>query len=180
MKILICTNFFEKRTNGTALFPNFMLKANEMYATHEIRVVTPDATQSYDKVIKVVFEYPPIVHAFYSLLCNFSYYKALKKIYKTYPFDIVVFNNTASGLWSKWFLPSHIKVLGLIHDDTSLNSSRFNHLAFRHQVIGYMIKWLEEVAIKNFDTILSVSKHIENVILKKFKNGGIPRCVLAI
>lgn len=169
MKILICTNTFEKRTNGTAHFPNLALKINELYSLHEIRVVTPDAAQSYDKVIKVVFNYPRIFHAFYTLLCNLSYYKALKKIQKDYNFDIVVFNHAANGVWSKWFLPPSIKVFGLIHDDTSLKMRSFNYESFRHRAISYLKKGLEIRAIKDLDIIFCPSTYIQDMLLQKFK-----------
>lgn len=169
MKILICTNTFQKRTNGTALFPNLMLKINEISLFHEIRIVTPDTVQSYDKVIKMVFKYPRILHAFYILLCNFSYYKVLKKIRKTYDFDILVFNHAANGIWSKWFFPPSIKIIGLIHDDTSLKIHKFNFESLRHRAISYLKRCLEIIAIKDLDIILCPSIHVQNMLLHKFK-----------
>jgi colanic acid/amylovoran biosynthesis glycosyltransferase len=169
MKILICTGFFEKRTNGTALFPNFALKINELYPQHEVRVVTPDVSQSYDKVFKVEFKYPRPVHAFYSLLTNFSYYKVLKKIQKEYDFDLVVFNHAASGVWSRWFLPKRIKVMGIIHDDNSIRMQRINHESLPRYLINLIKKWLEIKSIKIFDTTLYPSDFIRNLVLSKIK-----------
>jgi colanic acid/amylovoran biosynthesis glycosyltransferase len=169
MKILICTSFLEQRVNGTALFPNFALKINELYPQHEVRVLTDDASQSYDKVFRVEFKYPRPIQAFYSLLTNFSYYKALKKIQKEYDFDIVVFNHSASGVWTRWFLPKRIKVLGFIHDDDSLKLKKENHLKKRHYVIQLIKKHLEFLAIRYFNGLLCPSNYIKDILIKDFK-----------
>jgi colanic acid/amylovoran biosynthesis glycosyltransferase len=169
MKILICTSSFEKRTNGTAHFPNFALKINELYPQHEVRVVTDDVSQSYDKVFKVEFNYPRPVHSLYSLLTNFSCYKALKRIQKEYDFDIVVYNHAASGVWSRWFLPKRVKVIGFIHDENSLRFQKQNHAKKRHYIIHLIKKYLEKSAIKNFDLILCPSKHIRKKLITEFE-----------
>jgi colanic acid/amylovoran biosynthesis glycosyltransferase len=169
MKILICTSFFEKRTNGTALFPNFALKINDLYPKHEVRIVTPDVSQSYDKVFKVEFKYPRPFHAFYTFLCNFSFYKAIKKIQKEYDFDVVVFNHASNGVWSRWFLEKKIKVTGIIHDDDSIKMMRSNHESFPRFIINLIKKKLEIKAIKDFDLTLYPSLFIQNLVLDKIK-----------
>jgi colanic acid/amylovoran biosynthesis glycosyltransferase len=178
MKILICTSFFEKRTNGTALFPNFALKINELYPEHEVRVVTTDAVQSYDKVIKVTFNYPRPVHAFYVFLSNFSFYNAVKKIKKEYDFDIVLFNHAASGVWSKWFLPKNVKVMGFIHDDLSLKANRVNYEKYRQYLIYRTRKYLEIIAINRFDKILCASKYTEKLVAQFVKNNAVESTTL--
>jgi colanic acid/amylovoran biosynthesis glycosyltransferase len=171
MKILICTSFFEKRTNGTALFPNFALKINDLYPQHEVRVVTHDVSQSYDKVFRVEFKYPRPIHAFYTLLSNFSFYRAIKKIKKEYDFDIVVFNHAASGVWSKWLLPENVKVMGLIHDDLSLRANRSDYKKYRQYLIYRTRKYLEIIAINRFDKILCASEYTKRLVVRYLKNN---------
>ena len=165
MKILICTRYFETRSNGASLFPNLVLKINELYPQHEVRVLTTDARQSYDKVIKVSFKYPRIVLSFYTLLNNFGYYRALKKVKKDFDFDILIFNEAGAGVWSKLFLSKKIKIMGMIHDGDSMMYELHDYLKTKHFLINWVKSKLEIRAIKNLDVILCPSNFIKNLIL---------------
>jgi colanic acid/amylovoran biosynthesis glycosyltransferase len=169
MKILICTDSFERRTNGTALFPNFALKINELYPQHEVRILTPDVSQSYDKVFKIEFIKPFIVRFFDPLLRNINHFNALQKIRKLYAFDIVIFNNAADGVFYNLLPHPKNKVIGLIHDDDSLRLNFNNRFTY---IFGYWIrKRLEKNAIRKFDNIICVSNYIRRIILtERVKN----------
>ena len=116
MKIIFCANSYQSRIVGPAVLTEMLLKINDWYPQHEIRILTEDVAQSSEKIYKLTTNYPRPIHALDIFLRNFSYKNALKRIYKDYPFDIVVFGYASFGIVTKHWLPPSVKVIGFIND----------------------------------------------------------------
>ena len=89
MKILFCANQFQTRIVGPSVLAEMLMTINDCYSQHEIRVLTEDVLENSDKVYKMTTHYPNTLQAVDFVFRNFSYLKHLKKIHKTYPFDVV-------------------------------------------------------------------------------------------
>ncbi len=168
MKIIVCTNFFDTISNGTAQFPHQMLKLEKHFPNqHEVVILGDDIKVETAKHIYVPFKFPRPVHAFYAVLRNWDYYRALKKYLKTHDADVIVFNDAKSGVFSRWFLPKKIKIIGRIHNDNCLIINRNNYKKKRHYYLEYVKRFFENRAIERFDALVGETNHICQLVNHK-------------
>ena len=129
MKILFCTNTFENVVNGPSKFAKNLLEINRRYSHAEIRILTEDiAVESlsfYDnKVFRLDLKLNFWNRPWGFIYRMFPYYNACRTLREIYNFDIVVFNNAITGIWSAIKLAK--PVIGMINDDNSVSISRKN------------------------------------------------------
>ncbi len=152
MKILFCTNAFENVTNGPVRFANIILEINELFPNHEVKVVTEDVSEERLEKLKYVYKVkvaiPRLLKPFGQLLRWFIYYRKVKKIEKTYDFDVLVFINSFNGTWAS--LVSKKPTVGMINDEKNM-LSEWQNFALKPL-------WLKRFAFKQFER-LSAQKH---------------------
>ena len=152
MKILFCTNAFENVTNGPVRFANIILEINELFPKHEVRIVTEDVSEKRLEKLKYVYKVkvaiPRLLKPFGQLLRWFIYYRKVKKIEKTYDFDILVFINSFNGTWAS--LVSKKPTVGMINDEKNM-LSEWKNFALKPL-------WFKRFAFKQFER-LSAHKH---------------------
>ncbi|GLU50662.1 glycosyltransferase family 4 protein [Dyadobacter frigoris] len=161
MKILFCTNTFENVVNGPSKFANYLLEINTRYKNFEIRILTEDIAidslaQYENKVFRLDLKLSFFTKTWGFIYRMFPYYKACRDLRAEYEFDIVVFNNAITGIWSA--IKSDKPVIGMINDDTSASISWRNfdgsHRWFRH----FIFKYLEKAAFV-FEAGIVVNSH---------------------
>jgi colanic acid/amylovoran biosynthesis glycosyltransferase len=120
MKILLCTNVFEVVENGPVKFAHLLLRVNDLYPGHEVRILTEDIQQPQPFVHPVGMP----VRWKRSLLSQFArmwlYHQAAMRLRKEYPFDILVYNNALVGFWSAH---RYGNTVAMINDDNNLAAS---------------------------------------------------------
>jgi len=99
IKVLFCTNAFEKVSNGPAKFAHLLLQyAPE--ADMDVRILTEDITSPRPKVYKLPFSIPRIIKPLSQFWRMWKYHQKAMAIRKEFPFDVLVYNNALVGLLS--------------------------------------------------------------------------------
>jgi colanic acid/amylovoran biosynthesis glycosyltransferase len=172
MKILFCTNTFESVLHGPSKFANYLLEINKRYPDTEICILTedisPDALKRYGKT---VFRLDLTLH-FYTKFWGFvyrmfPYYQACRNLQSEFHFDIVVFNNAITGIWSALHLK--IPVVGMINDDNSMTATWSNFDGSRKGLRHVVFHYCEKLACVLEDGIIINSHFLHALILKVYK-----------
>ena len=119
MKVLFCTNAFEKVNNGPAKFAHLLLE-EAGNADLEIRILTEDVTGEAASVYKLYLNIPRLFKPVGQFIRMWKYHREAMKIRKDYSFDILVYNNAMIGLVSCLFFK---KTVGMINDDNNAFNS---------------------------------------------------------
>jgi glycosyltransferase involved in cell wall biosynthesis len=168
MKILFCTNTFENTVNGPAKFAQQLLQLNECAPGIELHILTEDVslekTSEFVHVLKLSIG--KFTRPWGFVYRMFPYYRSCKELYSSFHYDLVVFNNAITGIWSALCLQQ--PVIGMINDDNNcLNSWRefgFNYQWFKRRVFYY----LEKVACKLQDATLVNSAYLLQLLQAKY------------
>ena len=119
MKILFCTNAFEKVTNGPAKFAHLLLEEGATVGLG-IRILTEDITSGNQSVYKLDLSIPRSFKLFGLFIRMWKYHIAAMKIRKEYEFDLLVYNNAIIGLLSFLFFK---KTIGMVNDYSNATNS---------------------------------------------------------
>lgn len=119
MKVLFCTNAFEKVSNGPAKFAHLLLSGAKE-AGFEVQILTDDITNGTEFVHKITIALPRLFKWSSQFVRMWKYHRKAMELRKTYPFDIIVYNNALVGLIS--FI-SFKRTVGMINDYTTASSS---------------------------------------------------------
>ncbi len=169
MKIIFCANHYQSRIVGPAILTEMLLKINDWYPQHEIRILTEDVAESSEKIYKLTTNYPRPIHALDIFLRNFSYKNALKSIYKEYPFDVVVFGYASFGVATKHWLPPSVKVVGFINDYFRLKAN-LRHFEWSKDWLFYFItRQVERYAVFKLNKIIACSHYLSRYLMEEYK-----------
>ena len=169
MKIIFCANSYQSRIVGPAILTEMLLKINDWYPEHEIRILTEDVVESSEKIYKLTTNYPRPIHALDIFLRNFSYKNALKSIYKDYPFDVVVFGYASFGVATKHWLPPSVKVIGFINDYFRLKASLKNFKLSKQWIYHFITRQVERYTVFKLDKIIACSHYLSKYLIKEYK-----------
>lgn len=165
MKILFCTNTFKNVVNGPAKFANDLLEINRLYMGAEIRILTEDmaldsthANQTF--IFHLNLKLNRVTRPWGFIYRMFPYYKACLDIQQSFPFDVVVFNNAITGIWSAIKLKK--PVLGMINDDTSISTTLDNFQKSRKWLRHFVFRILEKIACNVMKGIIVNSRFLHN------------------
>ncbi|GHB83293.1 glycosyltransferase family 4 protein [Persicitalea jodogahamensis] len=168
MKILFCTNVFEVVENGPVKFANLLLRINDLYPEHELRILTEDIVEPRPNVHKVV------ISDFWksSLLSQFirmtAYHRAAMQLREAFPFDVLVYNNALVGLWSAYRFR---KTIGMVNDDNNLTAS-WRHLGIsRMGVKRHVFRFMEKAVVWQAEKIIVNSDYLKGRVSRIY---GIP------
>lgn len=170
MKILLCSSTFQNITHGPAKFAQLLLQINQLFPAHELRVLTKDiAAEIPERVYKVSWSYPRGIGLFWPYLDNFQYHRAIQRIRKEYPFEVLLFNNALVGVWSKWRKSSGVTIVGMLNDDDYL-SARLRHFQWRKKWwIDFHRKPLERLATHTLDAVITNSKYLQRYVVEEYR-----------
>ena len=112
MKVLFCTNAFEKVSNGPAKFAHLILEESENVDL-EIRILTEEIAFESSCVYKLDLKIPKSFRLFGQFIRMWKYHRTAMKIRKEFEFDVLVYNNAMVGLLSFVFFK---KTIGMIND----------------------------------------------------------------
>lgn len=166
MKILFCTNVFEVVENGPVKFANLLLQINERYPEHELHILTEDSTEPRSFVHKV-----PLSRFWKSSpLSQFArmraYHREAMRVRKTFPFDVLVYNNALVGLWSAYHFDATV---GMINDDNNLSAS-WKQLGFSFTGIKPLVfKWVEGLMARKSRNILVNSEYLRESVSRAYR-----------
>ncbi len=126
MKILFCTNTFERAHNGPSRFANYLLEVNGRFPGVELRILTEDVSPAnvgtYGGMVKRLdLKLNQFTRPWGFIYRMFPYYRACRALRAEYAYDIVVFNNAITGIQAARKL--EVPVLGMINDYSSLTIS---------------------------------------------------------
>ena len=142
MKVLFCTNAFEKVANGPAKFAHLLLQEASA-AGFEVKILTEEVSFETSDVYKLHLHVPKPLKLFGQFIRMWRYHKAAMKIRNEYPFDVLVYNNAMIGLISLLFFN---RTIGMINDDNnsvnSLAAVLLNKAKLNKRIIFYYIEYL--------------------------------------
>ena len=169
MKILVVTNIFETTVNGPFYLPHWLLKINDLYPQHEVRIVTDDVSEPSDKIYKIQIKYARHLKKFASVLDNIPFYRACLKIKKEYDYDIVFFNVATLGALASRLLPKNIKIWGVVHTDHYILPDRLNYKSLKaYLYFAYLEHGLERTVLRGFDRVFFCSDYTRLVFARFF------------
>ena len=172
MKILFCTNTFENVLNGPAKFAGYLLKLNRLDANVEIRILTEDIgidSLHTDQIFifRLNLELNRFTKPWGFIYRMFPYYSACRDIRRLFPFDVVIFNNAITGIWSAIQLKT--PVLGMINDDSSIGTSINNFQKSRKWFRHFIFRFMEKLACYCMEGIIVNSRFLQNLVLEAYK-----------
>jgi colanic acid/amylovoran biosynthesis glycosyltransferase len=172
MKILFCTTTFENVLHGPSKFANYVLEINKRYADTEIFILTEDisrdAIKGYEKTVFRLDLKLHIYTRFWGFVYRmFPYYKACRNLQSEFHFDVVVFNNAITGIWSAIHLK--VPVVGMINDDNSMTATWKNYDGSRKGLRHLVFYYLEKLACVLEDGIIVNSHFLHALTLKVYK-----------
>jgi colanic acid/amylovoran biosynthesis glycosyltransferase len=142
LKVLFCTNTFEKVSNGPTKFAHLLLSESKN-ADFEIRVLTEDIASPNSSVYKLRLKISRLFKLFGQFIRMWKYHRVAMKIRKEFEFDVLVYNNAIIGLLSCVFFKNTI---GMINDDSNTSHSLvsvFKRKAkLNKRVVFYYIEYL--------------------------------------
>lgn len=119
MKILFCTNSFEKVSNGPAKFAHLLLDEADV-TDIDVRILTEDIASMTPFVYKLDLKIPKPVRLLGQFIRMWKYHRAAMKIRKKFKFDILVYNNAFIGVLSCIMFK---QTIGMINDDNNASNS---------------------------------------------------------
>jgi glycosyltransferase involved in cell wall biosynthesis len=170
MKVLFCTNAFGNITNGPAKFANLILEVNQLYPEHELHVLTEDITGEHPVhkgyVHKVHLKIPVFLKPFGQIIRMFQYYARVKEIEKTYPFDVLVYNNAFTGLYAA--LVSRKPTVGMINDEKNLTARIANFKASSQWLKRFTFRYLEKLSAHWHTHIITNSDYLTRKVTQAY------------
>ncbi len=170
MKILFCTNAFENVTNGPVRFANIILEINELFPDCELRVLTEDVSEErlvkLKYVHKVNLNIPRFLKPFGQILRWFIYYREVKKIEKTYDFDVLVFINSFNGMWAS--LISKKPTVGMINDEKNMLATWKNFELKPLWIKRFVFQQFERLSAQQHQLVIANSAFLQERIRKTY------------
>lgn len=168
MKILFCTNTFENTVNGPAKFAQQLLQLNERAPAVEIHILTedvsPDKTTQFVHPLKLSIGKWARPWGFVYRM--FPYHNSCRQLYSLFQYDLVVFNNAITGIWSALRLKQ--PVIGMVNDDNNCSNSwsefEFNYEWMKRRVFYYF----EKLACKLQGATLVNSTYLLELLQTKY------------
>lgn len=165
MKVLFCTNAFEKVSNGPAKFAHLLLEESKN-AGLEIRILTEEIVFETSSVYKLELNIPKAFRLFGQFIRMWKYHKAAMRIRKEFEFDVLVYNNAIIGLLSALFFK---KTIGMINDDNNAANSLIavfrKKAKLNKRVIFY---YVEYIACHIFNCIIVNSEYLKKNLLQHY------------
>ena len=167
MKILFCTNNFERVTNGPAKFANLLWEMPFHHPDVEVRILTEDISEVKERVYKLDVSYPSAFSYLGQIIRVFLYAKKIKQVLKEYPADVLVFNHSFHGLATSY--QTTLPIIGMINDDNSCSKSisniKLNKVWLSYYIYGLLEKW----SIKRFSSTLVNSIFLFSQLINDYK-----------
>lgn len=167
IKVLFCTNVFEKTSNGPAKFAHLLLE-NAKSANMEVYILTEDISETSDKVYKLHINIPKLFKPLGQFIRMFKYHSAAMEIHKKKPYDFLVYNNALVGIWSS------IKfsyTIGMINDDNNASSYLKNVFTGKETLNKkHLFHFLEYIVFRSFSKIIVNSNYLKQYLLKAYKH----------
>jgi len=160
MKVLFCTNVFQKVSNGPAKFAHLLLfEAGN--CGFELHILTEDVYSEISTVHKLNLKVPKKLQLLSQIIRMWKYHKAAMALHKQYQFDVIVYNNAFVGLISSMlFKPT----VGMINDDNNAVKS------FRSIWLKYAIfHQLEYLTCRRMKRIIVNSFYLENILSGQYR-----------
>lgn len=168
VKVLFCTNVFEKVSNGPAKFAHLLLE-NSASEEMDVRILTEDITQPYPHVYKLPFHFPRIIKPLSQFWRMWKYHSEAMKIRKDFPFDVLVYNNALVGLWSALRFPGTI---GMINDYSNASSKLINVLKRKEKLNKrHVFYFVENMVARSSPRIIVNSNYLKEYLTDAYKSN---------
>ncbi len=165
MKVLFCTNAFEKVNNGPAKFAHLLLNES-VHSDIEVRILTEDISSDENLVYRLNLYIPTSIKLFGQFIRMWRYHRAAMKIRQTFAFDVLVYNNAIIGFFSYIFFK---KTVGMINDDNnaanSISSVLNKKARFNKRLLFYYVEFLCSHLAKR---IIVNSNYLEKKIHRQY------------
>tara|TARA_B100000780_G_scaffold96709_1_gene67449 strand:- start:8626 stop:9747 length:1122 start_codon:yes stop_codon:yes gene_type:complete len=167
-KVLLCTNAYEQVTNGPARFANLFHNSYQMHNFFVPYVLTEDMNgEDQERLFKLKMSNFAQNNLFSQLFRNYYYYKQIKKLNKQIEFDAILFNNSNTGILTSLFYKK--KSFGFINDNENIDTKVFPVKFERSYYRRVYLKFLEKISTKTFETIVTNSNFLTDLVIKKYK-----------
>jgi glycosyltransferase involved in cell wall biosynthesis len=175
MKILFCTNIYEKAVVGPARFTEMLLKINSQYkGEHEVRILTSDIREESLPAYKMKCNLPRYLRIFDIFIRGFIFYKHLRRIRKEYDFEVVIFGTAMHGIMTKVLWKNkNFQLVGLINDYLFFNRTWKDVFRKKHGHYYYFHGKVEKFAAQQLDLIIACSDYLKNKIIKDYQVSSI-------
>lgn len=169
IKVLFCTNAFEKTTNGPAMFAQLLLR-NAASTGMELRILTEDVTDSAINVYKLPLHISKFARPFGQFIRMGKYHKFAMGLQKSFPFDYLVYNNALVGLWSIIKYPGTV---GMINDYSNA-SSRLKNVIIEKRSLNkrQLFHFVEKISVRLCEKIIVNSEYSKKYLSNTYHARG--------
>ncbi len=165
MKVLFCTNVFEKVSNGPAKFAHLLLHEAEACG-FEVHILTEDISSEIPAIHKLELHIPASLQLFSQFIRMWKYHKRAMSLRHQFRFNVIVYNNAFIGLISSIFFKPTV---GMINDDNNalrsfrsvwVKRSSLNKHVFFYQLEYLACRWMKRIIVN--------SGYLENTLSKQY------------
>jgi colanic acid/amylovoran biosynthesis glycosyltransferase len=161
MRILFCTNSYEKITNGPAKFAKNLIPYTNNFSDIECYILTEDIKKENNFEFKININLPKRLRYLTQFFRMVLYMRRAIKLDKIFNFDFIVYNNAFNGSIHSIFSK---KVIGMINDENNIikafNGENFIKFPTKH----FIFQIFEKIAVKNMSLIIVNSHYLKKVI----------------
>lgn len=169
MKILFCTNVFAVVENGPVKFANLLLRINELYPEHELRILTEDVSEPRAYVHKVALSNRLKASPFSQFLRMWVYHQAAMRLRDEFPFDVLVYNNALVGLWSAVRTPGCV---GMINDYKNISNEKDYYQTGRRSLKEIIFRYFEKLSVRYYGKVIANSDYLTTLIQQSYPRSA--------
>lgn len=163
--ILFSTTHFNTVENGPAFFANLLYKKISAHKNYDLRFVSEDLNKNQvksDNFYKLQLKKNKLNSFFYQFFRIRQYHKKAADICKTFPFDILVYNNAFTG----WLSTKKMKqpVLVMINDYNRMELMEKSFYFSKNYFKNLLLFYLEKSAAKVSTHVIVNSKFLKSTI----------------
>ena len=169
LKVLFCTNAYEKVSNGPAKFAHLLLEGAEN-AGFETRILTEDVFLETPSVYKLDLNISRPSKPFGMFIRMWKYHKAAMRIRKEFDFDVLVYNNAMIGLLSFVFFK---RTVGMINDYSNAAHSFMDVLKGKAKLNKRILFfYVERLTCRISKCIIVNSEYLKRKLQQQYRRSG--------
>ena len=164
MKILFCSNTYDNLTNGPTKFIQSLKKRLDSFESIELKILSEDIDIHKSDLLKC---YVPTFwknNPLGNIVRMIQYYRHSRKIFKSYKYDYIIYNNAFIGLVSSLF--DNSRFIGFVNDYSNARPDK--GLRYHEVIKRSVYRELEKVVCRRSKIIVN-SSFLKKALVDEYK-----------
>ena len=163
MKILFCSNTYDNLTNGPTKFIQSLKRRLDTYESIELKILSEDIDIQKSDLFKcsipAFWKNNPLGNFFRMI----QYYRYSRRIFKSYKYDYIIYNNAFIGLVSSLF--DNSRFIGLVNDYSNARPDK--GLRYHEFIKRIFFRELEKIVCRRSKIIVN-SCFLKKVLVEEY------------